>query len=260
MLRAESSFTDELFARMARHRTLLRASRACASPEGSTAPLAQIAEWASIACQSPGMACDRCLSPSLLRETSPLIPDRQVRPATGITHRTSEEVCVSEFARHSDLYARLDHQAAGSAPAHASGPLVSLARRAPTAGDRSSRRGRRQSRVGAGSINHLAERQLLRVARPTRSAVPHRLTDKIALPCVPGIGYNQCQFFDMLNASRAGARKMQTVFVTARRDLATPGNLGRRVDLPRASPPLLDLGALLRGALGAVHREGSDFV
>ena len=114
-----------------------------------------------------------------------------------------------------DLHARLDHQAAGSAPAHASRPLVSLARRATTSGDRPSRRGRRQSRVGAGGINHLAGRQLLRVARPTRSAVPHRLADKISLPCVPGIGYNQCQFFDMLNASRARARDCKPRCVSA---------------------------------------------
>ena len=52
---------------------------------------------------------------------------------------------------------------------------------------------------------------------------------------------------------------MQTVFVTARRDLETPGNLGRRVDLPHASPPLLDLGALLRGPAGEVLQQGSDW-
>ena len=44
--------------------------------------------------------------------------------------------------------------------------------------------------------------------------------------------------------------KLQTLFVTARRDLATPGNLGRRVDLPHASPPLLDLVAVLCGSAG----------
>ena len=53
---------------------------------------------------------------------------------------------------------------------------------------------------------------------------------------------------------------MQTVFVTARRDLATPGNLGRRVDLTRASPPLLDLGAVLRGPVGKVRQQGSDLL
>ena len=58
---------------------------------------------------------------------------------------------------------------------------------------------------------------------------------------------------------------MQTVFVTARRDLATPGNLGRRVDLPRASPPLLDLGGFYAVHLGRfigrdpILYKGGDF-
>ncbi len=50
----------------------------------------------AIACQWPAAPCDICLSSILLRETSPLTPDRQVRPVTGITHRRSEDVCVRE--------------------------------------------------------------------------------------------------------------------------------------------------------------------
>ncbi len=58
---------------------------------------------ASIVYQWPGTTCDRCLSPSLLRETSPLTPDRQMRPAKGITHHRSDEVCVCGFAGFAGL-------------------------------------------------------------------------------------------------------------------------------------------------------------
>ena len=75
-----------------------------------------------------------------------------------------------EAQYHRDLRARLHHQAARSARAHASGPSVPPARRATTSGDRPSGPDDEddEPRVGAGGVSHLAGHQLRSVARPTR--------------------------------------------------------------------------------------------
>ena len=87
------------------------------------------------------------------------------------------------------IYApRLDRQAARGARAHAPGPPVPPARRAPTSGHRSSgqgRGGRRPRGVGAGGVSRPAWQPRSRAARPAMWAVPPGPVGKNLFACAP---------------------------------------------------------------------------